>query len=194
MKWNDAINFPGMFAADVAARAWLGHRLFPVAAPAGGVNVAERSVRSWPGQGQPTPNEIERQRHRHDRLGAGEGSTGGQPGAAQGGDKCAQSPIVLLRGAEPALRLDRPLRMIGLATIQYAEDRRFYPPVGSLRELQGGIETADTPRDLRYFRVVGVSGALTSYTDALRESSTVSSKEMVKATASAIRSVSAAAI
>jgi len=33
----------GLFAADVAARAWLGHRLFPFAAPSGGLIM----IASW---------------------------------------------------------------------------------------------------------------------------------------------------
>ncbi|MCO5168842.1 MAG: PHD finger domain-containing protein [Planctomycetes bacterium] len=41
------------------------------------------------------------------------------------------------------------LRQLGLAALQYADDRRFFPHVGPIRELDGGVETADTPRALR---------------------------------------------
>lgn len=41
------------------------------------------------------------------------------------------------------------LRQLGLAALQYADDRRFFPHVGPIRELDGGVDTNDTPRALR---------------------------------------------
>jgi len=41
------------------------------------------------------------------------------------------------------------LRQLGLAAIQYADDKRFYPHAGPIRELDGGIDTPHTPTCVR---------------------------------------------
>lgn len=41
------------------------------------------------------------------------------------------------------------LRQLGLGAIQYADDKRFYPHVRGLLELDGDINTSDTPRNMR---------------------------------------------
>jgi hypothetical protein len=41
------------------------------------------------------------------------------------------------------------LRQLGLASLQYADDKRFFPHVGSLRELDGDVTTSDVPRKVR---------------------------------------------
>jgi hypothetical protein len=41
------------------------------------------------------------------------------------------------------------LRRIALGMLQYGDDKRFFPKVSKIRELDGGIETSDTPRRLR---------------------------------------------
>lgn len=41
------------------------------------------------------------------------------------------------------------LRQLGLAAIQYSDDQRFYPHVRRLRELDGDMDTPDTPRKMR---------------------------------------------
>ncbi|MGE0709824.1 MAG: hypothetical protein AB7N76_24825 [Planctomycetota bacterium] len=41
------------------------------------------------------------------------------------------------------------LRQLALATIEYADDKRFLPHVTSTRALDGGIDSADTPRKVR---------------------------------------------
>lgn len=41
------------------------------------------------------------------------------------------------------------LRHVGLAMIQYADDRRFYPHVGPTQALDGDVTTSDTPKVAR---------------------------------------------
>lgn len=41
------------------------------------------------------------------------------------------------------------LRQVGLAAIQYSDDKRFLPHVRGRKERDGGVETADTPRVFR---------------------------------------------
>jgi len=46
-------------------------------------------------------------------------------------------------------RCVRRLRLVALAAITYADDRRFYPHVGPIRRLDGDAGTSDAPRALR---------------------------------------------
>jgi hypothetical protein len=41
------------------------------------------------------------------------------------------------------------LRQLGLASLQYADDKRFFPHVGPLAELDGDVATSDGPRKAR---------------------------------------------
>ena len=43
-------------------------------------------------------------------------------------------------------RCSNNFRMLGLAAIQYADDKRFFPHIGGRTELDGGIDTSDGPR------------------------------------------------
>lgn len=61
------------------------------------------------------------------------------------------APVVLEaqdRGAT-RIRCSNNLRQLGLGAIQYADDKRFYPHVRGLRELDGDVHSADTPRVAR---------------------------------------------
>jgi hypothetical protein len=60
-------------------------------------------------------------------------------------------PVALRAQGQRAARTkcSNNLRQIALAMIQYADDKRFYPKVSKIRELDGGVETSDTPRKLR---------------------------------------------
>lgn len=56
--------------------------------------------------------------------------------------------VALLRRVhEKALQTNcsNNFRMLGLAAIQYADDKRFYPHVRGAQELDGGIDTSDGP-------------------------------------------------
>ena len=65
----------------------------------------------------------------------------------------------------PAMRLRRPranrtkcsnnLRQLGLAAIQYADDKRFFLHVRGRAALDGGMETSDTPRKVRQLMDLG---------------------------------------
>ncbi|MBL4849234.1 MAG: DUF1559 domain-containing protein [Planctomycetes bacterium] len=60
-------------------------------------------------------------------------------------------PPVLEAQSQRASRLkcSNNLRQIGLAQIQYADDKRFYPHVGPIRQLDGGVESNHTAVKLR---------------------------------------------
>lgn len=54
-----------------------------------------------------------------------------------------------LKGKAEQTRCANNLRQLGLAAICYADDKRYFPHVGPLRELDGGYATSATPRVVR---------------------------------------------
>lgn len=52
-------------------------------------------------------------------------------------------------------RCSNYLRQLGLAAIQYADDKRFFPHVGKIKDLDGGYRTNVTPRLIRALTFYG---------------------------------------
>ena len=61
------------------------------------------------------------------------------------------APLVLQAQERNAARTrcSNNLRQLGLAMVQYGDDKRFLPHVGPTRELDGGFESGDSPRHVR---------------------------------------------
>lgn len=61
------------------------------------------------------------------------------------------APLVLQAqdGRAARLRCANNLRQLGIAIVQYGDDKRFLPHVGKTRDLDGGFESSDTPRQVR---------------------------------------------
>lgn len=72
---------------------------------------------------------------------------------------CLSLLLVLAAFSGPVFRRNREgccrtkcssnLRQLGLAAVQYGDDKRFLPHLGSLRALDGDIRSSDTPRAVR---------------------------------------------
>lgn len=66
-----------------------------------------------------------------------------------GGWLLAATAVNGLRRAGAPTKCANTLRQLGLAAIQYADDQRFFPHVGPLKELDGGVDSNATTKIVR---------------------------------------------
>jgi hypothetical protein len=55
----------------------------------------------------------------------------------------------LMGGPHNGPKCSNNLRQIAMATIQYADDKRFFPHVAKVKQLDGDADTSDAPRSIR---------------------------------------------
>jgi len=63
------------------------------------------------------------------------------------------------KGKANRTKCSNDLRQLGLASVQYGDDKRFLPHVGDLRELDGDVSSPDTSRKMRLLVFEGYVGS-----------------------------------